>query len=86
MSHTPHARIQFGRLKSEGVETYFAFLAFSALIFAHRAFDVLDIFARTAADIVLLAGFLFGLLEWSADKAVFPPPFNATMALLTAVN
>jgi len=33
---------------------YFAFLAFSALIFAQRAFAVRDILARTAADMVRL--------------------------------
>ena len=43
-------------------ETYFAFFAFSALIFAHRAFAALAIFARTAADIVLLAVAPFELL------------------------
>jgi hypothetical protein len=38
------------------IETYFAFLpfAFSALIFADRAFAFRDILARTAADKVLL--------------------------------
>jgi hypothetical protein len=44
------------------VGTYFAFFAFSALIFAHRAFAALAIFARTAADIVLLPLVIFGLL------------------------
>jgi len=54
MSHTSHVIIQFGRLKAAGTETYFAFLVFSALIFAHRAFAARDILARPAADMVLL--------------------------------
>jgi hypothetical protein len=33
---------------------YFAFFAFSALNFAHRAFAFWKILARTAADMVLL--------------------------------
>jgi hypothetical protein len=52
----------FAESKSERVETYFAFLPFFALIFAHRTFVALDIFARAAADTVLLAVVLLGLL------------------------
>jgi len=46
----------------DGYEAYLGFLAFSALIFAHRAFADRAIFARTAADIVLLALDPFGLV------------------------
>jgi hypothetical protein len=35
---------------------YLGFLAFSALIFAHRAFAVREILARTAADIITMGG------------------------------
>jgi hypothetical protein len=70
----------------ESTKTYFDFLAFSALIFAHRAFADRNIFARTAADIVLLPLVIFGLLVSPGDTAVVPPPFRAAIAPLTAVN
>jgi len=66
--------------------TYFAFLAFSALIFAHRAFADRAIFARTAADMVLFVLAPFGLLACLGVTAAVPPPFSAAMALLIAVN
>jgi hypothetical protein len=69
-----------------GIRNYFAFFAFSALIFAHRAFAFRDILARTAADMVLLALAPFGLLVCDGEITALPPPFNAAMALLTAVN
>jgi membrane-associated HD superfamily phosphohydrolase len=69
-----------------GIRNYFAFFAFSALIFAHRALAARAIFAFTAADIVLLPLVPFVLLTCPDDTAALPPPFNAAMALLTAVN
>jgi hypothetical protein len=68
------------------IEAYFAFFTFAALIFAHRALADRAIFARTEADIVLLALAPFGLLVWPGDTTAVPPPFRAAMALSTAVN
>jgi hypothetical protein len=50
-------------IESRRSETYFAFLAFSALIFAHRAFAAREILARTEADMVRLSLAPFGLLS-----------------------
>jgi len=62
------------------VETYFAFFAFSALIFAHRAFAARDILARTEADMVLAPFAPFGLLVRPGDTAVLAPPFRTAIA------
>jgi hypothetical protein len=86
-SHTSHrtveSRLEDCRLKGE---TYFAFFAFSALIFAQRAFADREILARTAADIVLLPLAPFELLVRRGEAETVPPPFKTAMALLTAVN
>jgi len=66
--------------------TYFAFFAFSALIFAHHAFAFWEILARTAADIVRLPLVTVGLLVCPDDTDAVLTPFNAAMALLTAAN
>jgi hypothetical protein len=67
---------------------FFAFLpaAFSALIFAHRAFAARDILARTATDIVLLlfVPFRLALLRGVADVLV--APFKAAIAPRTAFS
>jgi hypothetical protein len=59
---------------------YFAFFAFSALIFAHRAFAFREILARTAADIVLLELVTVEPLVRPDDTAVVPLPFKAVIA------
>jgi hypothetical protein len=85
-------RQKFSRLpklsvrRTKDLSRYFAFLAFAALIFAHRALADRAIFARTAADIVLLPLAPFGLLACPGDTATVLPPFRAAMAPLTAAN
>jgi hypothetical protein len=59
---------------------YFAFFAFSALIFAHRAFAFREILARTAADIVLLELVTVEPLVRPDDTAVVPLPLKAVIA------
>ena len=68
------------KIEIRGIEAYFAFFAFSDLIFAHRAFAARAIFARTAADMVLLPLARFGLLVDPGDMTVWAPPFKAAMA------
>ena len=65
---------------------YFAFLAFSALIFAQRAFTARIMFARPAADMVLLRPLPFALVLGPSDTALVLAPFRAAIAPRTAFN
>ena len=58
---------------------YFTFLAFSALILAHRAFAARDILARPAADIVRLPLAAFELLVRANETIVLPLPSRAAI-------
>jgi hypothetical protein len=75
MHRTPEFPIW--EIEIRGSETYFAFLALSARILAHRAFVARESLARTAADIVLLAVAPFGLLVCPGVRAAVLPPFRA---------
>jgi hypothetical protein len=66
------------------VRAYFAFLALSALIFAHRAFADRAIFDRTAADETLLPFVPLGLLVRPGATTLLAPPFRA--AIVTMLN
>src|ERR1700730_7976685 len=59
---------------------YFAFLAFSALYFAHRALVAFEILARPVADIVRLRFILLRLTIGVRDGAWWVEPFRAVMA------
>jgi hypothetical protein len=79
-------KIVYGWRVPHEVTRYFTFLAFSALIFAHRAFANRESFARTAADMVCLMLLTLGALVCAEDTAIFPLPFKAAIAPRTAVN
>lgn len=81
ISHTVALpEIHFTTRRISSAETYFAFLTFWALIFAHRAFAARIMFARPAADRVLLARLPFALIVCVGDTAIFSLPFSAAIA------